>query len=161
MRQQILTKFITIRHILKHFVVGDVSGDILKTYIDLLLEGSNWYELYTWFAEIRFLGLDSDHKFSCDNYYNMTGYSPRNIVSINISTLIHSIKDLADILENNSQPFKIFMYITVSTMNEWHFKLQFYKYILPTVLSISDVWYNHDIKKIEEVFNYIKDQTII
>ena len=156
MRQQILTKFITASCILKHFVIDDVSRVILKSYIDLLLENDNWYELYTWFAEIRFLGLNSLFTFSCNIHNYIKGAPTQKLVSINISSIIKP-GEIYDILELKSHIHQILMYLIVSTMKGWHFKLQFYIF--------DSIWYEevlanpkyiHDIKKIEEIFNCLK-----
>ena len=154
MRQQFLTKFVALWHILKHFVVDDVSRVILKSYIDLLLEGDNRRTICIWFAEIKWFGLDSPYKFSYDVQIKIIkGIS--HLINPNIELSIRQNDDICDILNFEEKIFlKFYIELRINKTDKWIFILYAIdRYRTLSFISNSDMY---DANKLKEVVNYLK-----
>ena len=156
MRQQILTKFVALWHILKHFVVDDVSRVILKSYIDLLLEYINWYEICVWFSEIKWFGLDSPYKFSPMMRFIYNGKKSDKLVYINPDFGKNNYSEIATILGLDKDIFSCSFEITlvIDKMGKWMYRLrvEYVKTILQPKMTVM----TYGIDTIEKIVDYLK-----
>ena len=155
MEQQIITKFITAWHVLKHFVVDDVSRVILKSYIDLLLEGDDWRTICIWFAEIKWFGLDSPYKFS-SIYFIYNGKKSDKVVSINPNFGKNNNLEIATILGFDEARFGYLFEISlfIDKMGRWIFNLrvEYVKSLLQPQLESN----TYSMNAIEKIVDYLK-----
>lgn len=157
MRQRFLTKFITAWHILKHFVVDDISRVILKLYINLLIKNEIWYKICVWFSEIKWFGLDSPYTFSFSHtkFNSLKMSNPILVLTPNFGLNIRQSEDIYDILKFK-QGGILRLQIAIHMHKTGKFIFRLLVIDNRCSLAFTDQSMIYDTNKLKEVVNYLK-----
>ena len=149
MEQQILTKFATIKYLIKQNLIDDVSNIILINYMEILIDIDNWRKICPWIVKIRIHGINSNIKCQV----KMTAFDKLNkiyVMSVEPNYDLNLFSDLI-IQEKLYNIGTIHMSkIYVSIDNNFHIL----RYNLHT--HMRNGWIIHDNPGSLEIIDYIK-----